>query len=91
MIFIDYKKVFDSVRRDLEKLRISADILRKVKNTYEKTINCVKTNMRRSSWFQTRSRIRQGNIFSPILFNVIMNAVIMANSPVVWGFNTLFL
>jgi hypothetical protein len=41
MIFIDYKKAFDSVRREeiwksLEKLGISTDLVRKVKNTQKR-------------------------------------------------------
>jgi hypothetical protein len=64
--------MFFSVRRkeiwkSLEKLGISTDLLREVKNTYEKTINCVKENKAWSSWFKTTSGVRQGSILSPIL------------------------
>jgi hypothetical protein len=46
-----------------------------VKNTCEKTANCVKTNKGKSSWFETRSGVRQGSVLSPILFNVMMNKI----------------
>jgi hypothetical protein len=67
LIFIDNKKVFVSVRREeiwkcLEKLGISTDLLRKVKNTCEKTTNCVETNKRQSSWFKMRLVVRQGSV-----------------------------
>jgi hypothetical protein len=49
MVFVDYKKAFYSVKREdtwkiLEKTGIAADLFRKVKNTYKRTINCIKTN-----------------------------------------------
>jgi hypothetical protein len=49
MVFIDCKKAFDGVKteeicKSLEKIIIVVDLLRKVKNTYKKIINCVKTN-----------------------------------------------
>jgi hypothetical protein len=58
VVFIDYKKAFDSVKkkRNLEqlgKIGIAADFLRKVNNTYNRTINCDKTNKGKSAWFET--------------------------------------
>jgi hypothetical protein len=35
----------EDVWKSFAKLIVSTVLLRKVKNTYEKTINCVKTNM----------------------------------------------
>jgi hypothetical protein len=69
VIIINYNKVFDSMRKEeicksLEKLGISTDLLRKVKNTHEKSVNCVKTDMGFSSWFETKSRVRQGSVLS---------------------------
>jgi hypothetical protein len=56
----------------LEKTGIAADLLRKVKNTYRMTINCIKTNKGQSAWFDTRSEVRQSKL-SLILFNIIIN------------------
>jgi hypothetical protein len=56
----------------VEKLRIFEDLFRKVRNTYETTVNCVKTNKGQSTWFETRPEVRQESIFLPILFNIIM-------------------
>jgi hypothetical protein len=58
MLFIDYKKPSDSVKREkicksLEKIGIAADLLGKVKNTYKRAINCVKTNKVWSACFET--------------------------------------
>jgi hypothetical protein len=46
--------------------------LRKAKNTYENTINCVKTNRGWSPWFETLV-VREGCVLAPVLFNVMMN------------------
>jgi hypothetical protein len=63
MVSIDYKKAFNSVKREeickrLEKVKIAAD-LGKVKSTYKRTTNCVKINKEWSVWFETRSGVRQ--------------------------------
>jgi hypothetical protein len=73
MIFADYKKACEE--KKFGKLGISTDLLRKVKNTHEKTINRVKISNGWSSWVQTRSGVQQGRISSPILFNVTMNEI----------------
>jgi hypothetical protein len=78
LIFTDYKKASDCVREEIWKsghIRNFNIYFRKVKNTYEKTRNCVKTNKGWSSRFETRSEVRQGSILSPVLFNVIMNKI----------------
>jgi hypothetical protein len=80
MVFIDYKKAFGSMKREeisrsSTKIGVSADLLRKVKNTYKNTIHFVKTNKEHSAWYEPRLRLRQGSVLSPILFNIIMNNV----------------
>jgi hypothetical protein len=61
--------------KTLEKLRISTDLLSKMKKSHENTINFVETNKGQSSWSETRSRVRQGTILSPILFNVTTDKI----------------
>jgi hypothetical protein len=81
MIFIDYKKALNSVKREeiwksLAKIGFSAELLGKVKNAYERIINCIKTSKGQSAWFETRLRVRQvSSLLLPILFNIIMNGV----------------
>jgi hypothetical protein len=60
MVIIHYKKAFDTVKREeiwksVAKIEIAADLFRKVKNTYDRTINCIKTNKAQSAWIETRS------------------------------------
>jgi retron-type reverse transcriptase len=59
----------------MEKIGTAADFFRKVKNTYNRTVTCVKTNKKQSAWSQTRSGVRQGSVLSPILFNIIINYI----------------
>jgi hypothetical protein len=80
MVFIDYKKAFDSVKREemwesLEKIGIAVDLLRKAKNTYKRTVNCIKTNKGQSAGFEARTGVRQGSILLLVLFNIVMNDV----------------
>jgi O-phosphoseryl-tRNA(Cys) synthetase len=46
-----------------------------VKNTYKRAINCGKTHMKQSAWFETISGLRQGSVLSLILFNIIIKNV----------------
>jgi retron-type reverse transcriptase len=71
LVFIDYEKAFDSIDRSkiwsrLSKLKISPEIVNRIKHTHETTTNCVKTNM---------GITKCGVILSPILFNVVMNEI----------------
>jgi hypothetical protein len=80
MSYINYKKAFNSVKREeitrsSIEIGVSADLLRKVKNTYKSTINFVKINKERSVSYEPRLGLRQGRVLTPILFNIIMNDV----------------
>jgi hypothetical protein len=80
LVFIDYEKAFDSIDRSkiwscLSKLKISPEVVNRIKYTYEITTNCVKTNMGITGWFETKCGIRHGSILSPILFNVVMKQI----------------
>jgi hypothetical protein len=64
MVFTDYTKAFVSVKREeiwksLEKIGITADLLREVKNTYKRTTDCIKTNTGQSAWSETRSGLNK--------------------------------
>jgi hypothetical protein len=52
----------EEIWKRCEELAISTDLLKKVKSVYEKTITCVKTDRGQSSWFETRSGVRQGSV-----------------------------
>jgi hypothetical protein len=59
----DYKKAPDSagreeIQKNLEKIKIVPEFLRKVRSTYKRTINCIKTNKGQSAWSEIRSGVR---------------------------------
>jgi hypothetical protein len=67
MVFVHCNKAFDNVKREeicnnLKKIGIATGLFRKVKRTYKRTINRVKTNKKQSAWSETRSEVRQGSI-----------------------------
>jgi hypothetical protein len=63
----------EDIWKSLEKIGTAAYLLRKLKNSYNRTIKCVKTRKGQSIWFETSQEPR--SISSPILFNTIMNDV----------------
>ena len=46
------------------KIHWNSDLTQRTKQTYERTINCVKTMRDRSEWFKTKSRVRHDIILS---------------------------
>jgi hypothetical protein len=57
MVFTDCKTAFNSVerggiRKSFEKIGIAVKRLSEVRNIYERTVNCVKTNKGQSAWFR---------------------------------------
>ena len=78
--FIDFKAAFDSVDRKvlwaiLEQYGIPTKILNIIKNIYETTECCIKVEKDYSNWFEIRTGVRQGCIWSPLLFNLVIDWV----------------
>ena len=87
--FIDYKKAFDNVQRNLlwDKLLqsgISGNVLKVIKNMYSKAKSCIKvqqinrnqhinSNKITSDFFINNIGVRQGENLSPILFSLFIN------------------
>jgi hypothetical protein len=46
-----------------------------VKLIYSDCTDCVKTNLGASEWFET-SGVKHGSVFSPILFNAMMDKIV---------------
>jgi hypothetical protein len=46
-----------------------------MRNTYERTANCIKTNKWWSGWFETRLGVMQRSVLSPLLFNMIISNI----------------
>ena len=87
--FIDFKAAFDSVHRPslweiLKIYGIPSKIINLVKNSYRETTCAVRAEGAISSWFQIVTGVRQGDIWSPLLFGLaidfVMRAAVDANN-----------
>ena len=54
-----------------EKYNISTNLIRVIKNLYDKATSAVLFNSSRGDWFRTTVGVRQGCLLSPTLFNAL--------------------
>ena len=76
-VFIDFKKAFDRVWHaalwaTMKKYNISKNLIKVIKNLYNKATSAVLFNGSIGDWFQTTVGVRQGCLLSPTLFNVFL-------------------
>ena len=76
--FIDFKKAFDYVNRDLLmykllKCNVDGHMYQAIKALYQNTTACMQINEHFTSWFPTSCGVRQGDNLSPTLFNLFLN------------------
>ena len=79
--FIDFKAAFDSVHRDslwkvLRSYGIPEKIVNIMRNTYEGSECCVRVDGEETSWFPVTAGVRQGCIWSPLLFGILIDWVL---------------
>ena len=76
--FIDFKKAFDSINRDLLFYRllsynIDGKIFKAIKSLYKDTVSTVKINDYITEYFDVLYGVKQGDNLSPTLFNLFIN------------------
>jgi hypothetical protein len=74
-LFIDFKKAYDSVRREalyniLIEFGIPKKLIRLIKMCLTKTYSRVRVGKNLSEMFPIRSGLKQGDALSPLLFNL---------------------
>ena len=79
--FIDFKKAFDSIWHDalfvkLLRMNIGGNFYKTIKNMYKKTSSVVKIQNNLSPSFPICKGVRQGDILSPLLFNLFINDIV---------------
>ena len=76
----DFKKAFDRVWHaalwaTMKKCNISTNLIRVIKNLYDKVTSAFLFNSSIGDWFRTTVGVRQGCLLSPILFNIFLERI----------------
>ena len=58
-----------------KKYNISANLIRVIKNLYDKATSTVLFNRSIGDWFRTTDGVRQGCLLSPTLFNISLERI----------------
>ena len=79
-VLIDFKKAFNRVWNaalwaTMKKYNISTNLIRVIKNLYDKATSAVLFNSSIGDWFRTTVGVRQRCLFSPILFNIFLERI----------------
>jgi hypothetical protein len=80
-IFIDFSYAFYTVNRDvinnsLIKYKVPDKLIKPIKLTMQRTKMKVKINNSHTEWFETKTRVRQGDPLSAVLFSLVLDSVI---------------
>ena len=75
--FVDFSSAFDSVPRHklFQKLidhNITGKFYECIKNMYSNDLSCIKVGNKVTSTFQNSQGVKQGDILSPLLFNIFL-------------------
>uniref|UniRef100_A0A914X1W4 Reverse transcriptase domain-containing protein n=1 Tax=Plectus sambesii TaxID=2011161 RepID=A0A914X1W4_9BILA len=80
IVFVDFRAAFDSVHwpalwSALEAEHFPERLVHLIRNTYAHGSSCVRIKQSCSANFAVQSRVRQGCVLSPLLFNVVIDAI----------------
>ncbi|WP_419627967.1 RNA-directed DNA polymerase, partial [Thiolapillus sp.] len=79
-VFIDFKKAFDRIWHaallaTMKKYNTSTNLIRIIKNLYDKATSAVLFNSSIGDWFRTTVGVRQRCLLSPTLFNIFLERI----------------
>ena len=80
-VFVDFKKTFDRVWHaalwaTINLYNINGNIIKLIKNLYNKATSAVYLNNSIGDWFKTTVGVRQGCLLSPTLFNIFLERIV---------------
>ena len=80
LAFVDFQKAYDTVWREgmffkLLKSGINGKFFNVIKSMYRDSETCVKIGGKRTAFFKNNVGVKQGEVMSPILFNLYINDI----------------
>jgi hypothetical protein len=81
LIFLDLKKAYDTLDRErtleiLEKYGVGPNLIRLLRNFWNKLLVVARQSGYHSSPFSVRRGVTQGDVISPTIFNIVVDAVV---------------
>jgi hypothetical protein len=82
-LFIDFQNAYDSIHKDMlwkcmEEFKLPTKLINMCNTCVQKTRSAVRTEGRLSSFLENKTRLKQGNFLSPILFTLALQKVIQS-------------
>ena len=76
--FVDFSKAFDSIHRPslwklLKLYGLPNKIVALIKSMFEGSESCVRVGQEHTDWFEITTGVRQGDVLSPLLFNIVID------------------
>uniref|UniRef100_A0A914XPG8 Reverse transcriptase domain-containing protein n=1 Tax=Plectus sambesii TaxID=2011161 RepID=A0A914XPG8_9BILA len=83
IVFIDFKSAFDCIHwpslwSALETKQVSPKVIRLLQASYNGSVSRVRVRNELSDEFPIHTGVRQGDVASPLLFNVVIDAIVRA-------------
>ena len=78
--FVDFRKAFDCIHRAsmwkiLEVYGIPRKFINIIRSMYDGSESCVQVGQERTEWFAVNTGVRQGDVLSPLLFNILLDFI----------------